>query len=134
MAEIYRERKRAIFRAYVHELGSVSEAFDVYDVNYGYKEEKCRACGAPVSNYSEWHYTGREDRYCTNGCWSVQVYGLVTHYKTKDFKAKTFWDYYNEADRTTPQEFRKINEGFERAIENERKRLRRVKFKGGKTR
>ena len=126
MVGIYRERKRAIFKAYVRELG-FGEALDTYNVHAGVKEEKCRACGAPVDEYSEWSETGYEYKRCSNGCWSINTQSFNVKYSAKDFYERVNTNFYHPQQRTPRKEYNDILRRFEQAIEKEHKRLKRLR-------
>lgn len=124
MAGIYRERKRAIFSSLCRELGE-SEAHDQYSWR-GYKDKTCTVCGSEVVDYSEWHETGYETKHCTNGCWSIETYGLSTEFKTRGFfqkvtnnrslKYKAIKSMLNHAENH-----------FNQALQKERRRVKRMK-------
>ena len=126
MTGVYRERKRAIFRAYVRELG-FGEALDTYNVHAGIREKKCRACGAPVDEYSEWNETGYAHERCSNGCWSICTSSFTHDYSVRDFCEQVNTNLYYPERRTPKKEYNDILRRFEQVIEQECKRLKRLR-------
>lgn len=124
MAGIYRERKRAIFSALCREFGE-SEAHDQYYWR-GYKDKTCTVCGSEVVDYSEWHETGYETKHCTNGCWSIETYGLSTEFKTRGFFQKVT----NNRSLNYKAIKSMLNHAenhFNQALQKERRRVKRMK-------
>lgn len=124
MAGIYRERKRAIFSALCREFGE-SEARDQYYWR-GYKDKTCTVCGSEVVDYSEWHETGYKTKHCTNGCWSIETYGLSTEFKTRGFFQKVT----NNRSLNYKAIKSMLNHAenhFNQALQKERRRVKRMK-------
>lgn len=99
--EIYRERKRAIFKSNMKVFSKIvgkNEAIDMFYPNT-YKEKSCKVCGGKLRNYSEWHETGYEIEECKDvGCWKYETFGLSIELSVRGFSydGKFNWIEYNK--------------------------------------